>query len=163
MLCCIWRCRSRVLGIFWMMKRLKAISFYECTQSGMKASQHLLLVSPVTQAERIDHLSRLPLLWSSVALVYRAAEAKSAASACGVPLCIPTGHQPRFKWETASPCLIFQSVTSCFCHRLTARDIRGRGNTARPLPNSRYPQRRHFTWPLKPTTDGVVLIRRDVM
>lgn len=79
--CCIWRCRSSVLDNFWMMKRLKAISFYECTRSGMKAaaliSQHRLLISPVTQAVLVSHLSRLPLFWSSATLVYRAAEAKS--------------------------------------------------------------------------------------
>lgn len=49
MVMCIGRCGSSVLRNSWMMKRLKAISFYECTQSGMKALQHLLLASPVTQ------------------------------------------------------------------------------------------------------------------
>lgn len=44
------RCILKTLDNFWMMRRLKAISFYEGTRSGMKAlmlvPQHRLLISP---------------------------------------------------------------------------------------------------------------------
>lgn len=150
MVCCSWRCRSNMLGNFWMMKRLKAISFYECTRGGMKVSQHLLLVSPVTHSEHIYHLSRLPLFWSSVALVHRV---------CWRRPSLHTNRSLSLDSNEKRPLCVWSSNQSL--HAFAIDWLHETLEAEETLPNSRISAA--TTLQLSVIADGVVLIWRDVM
>lgn len=116
-----------------MMKRLKAISFYECTQSRMKASQHLLLASPVSRAERICHFKSAAFILELGGISIQSCKGKVHRVCTRRPF-LHTNRSLSPDSNEKRPLCVWSSSQSLHAFAidwLDAWEIGGRGNTAK--------------------------------